>query len=92
MNNMDSIPIPAAGFSVRQLGEETIILAQNGDNIHSLDEVGTFFWQAIDGKRSLREMVSIICAEYEANQETIQTDLLEFVASLAEKNIIRIEE
>ena len=90
MITMDSIPVPADSFSVRKLGEETIILAQEGESIHSLDEVGTFFWETIDGKRSLGEILPLICAEYDADEEIIRADLLDFIADLAEKGILNI--
>ncbi len=91
MNDLNNIPIPTEGFCVRVLGEETIFLARKGDVIHSLDAVGSFIWQAMDGKRSLQEIATLICDEFEVSREVAEGDLRTFTDELAAKELVMLD-
>ena len=49
---------------------------------YSLNDVGQRVWQLCDGSRSVNDLVSVICQEFEAPTEAIETDLLELLADL----------
>ena len=85
------VPRPNDDFCVRKLGNETIFLAEDGSNIHTVDEVGTFIWEQIDGKISLQEILERIIVEYEVDEERARDDLGRFVAQLAETKLINLE-
>ena len=91
MSDLNTVPVPQDGFCIREIGEETVFLANKGDVIHSLDEIGTFIWRAIDGTKSLSEIADLICREYEVGDEAARKDLLAFVNELAEKKIVAME-
>jgi len=91
MVNLDMIPVPGDSFCVREIGEETIFLAESGDELHCLDEVGTFIWKAIDGQRSLADILDRVCDEYEVSREAAQRDLTRFIRELAEKGIVTLK-
>jgi hypothetical protein len=89
MKDLSAVPVPAEGLTVKRIGKETIILTESGEELHTLDETGTFVWSAIDGKRTLRQILDILCTEYDVNREKAQKDLLLFVEALGEKEIVR---
>jgi hypothetical protein len=82
MIGIDSVLVPADGYCVREVGGETILLAATGEAIHVLDEVGTFIWRQIDGRRSLDEIVEQLCADYEVDRSTAVADLVSFAGEL----------
>lgn len=90
MENLGAVPTPAEGLTVRQIGNETIILTGAGEELHTLDETGTFVWRAIDGKKNLNQILDLICAEYEVTHGRARNDLIMFVEALKEKGIISL--
>ena len=88
MKNLGAVPVQAEGLTVRQIGKETIILTDAGEELHTLDENGTFVWSAIDGKKSLSQILDLICVEYEVAHERARDDLVVFVEALKGKDII----
>ena len=88
MENLGAVPVPAEGLTIRQIGNETIILTEEGEELHTLDETGTFVWKAIDGNKSLSRILDLICVEYEVSHDGARDDLFMFVEALKGKGII----
>jgi len=88
MENLGVVPVPAEGLTIRQIGNETIILTEEGEELHTLDETGTFVWKAIDGKKSLSRILDLICVEYEVTHGRARDDLFMFIETLKGKGII----
>ncbi len=91
MSDLKDVPVQTEGFCVRVLGEETIFLARKGDVIHSLDAVGSFIWQTMDGSRTLAEIIDLICTEYEVPREVAEADLLAFADEMLAKDLVTLE-
>ncbi len=82
MATLDTVLAPAADHCVRELGGETIFLSEAGDRIHVLDETGGFIWRALDGRRSLAEILDVVCAEFDVVRDVARDDLLRFADEL----------
>jgi hypothetical protein len=92
MPSLTTVPVPTEKYCVRELGDETVFLSASGDRLHVLDGVGTFIWQAIDGQRSAGDLLERILAEYEVDRGVAETELLEFLAELADMSLIALAE
>ena len=90
MNELEAVPVPAEDLTVRRIGKETIILTISGEELHTLDETGTFVWSAIDGRTPLFRILDAVCLEYKVNRRTAGKDLLAFIMALQEKGIISL--
>lgn len=90
MLDLQQIPIPSQDFCVRQVGDEFVFLAESGDEYISLNPVGSFIWQQVDGVHSLRDILDILCDEYEVEQEQALADLQEFVTQLVDQGLIAL--
>jgi coenzyme PQQ synthesis protein D (PqqD) len=88
MIDLQTIPKRDGSFCERELGEETIFLSPQGDQIHALDEIGTFIWKQLDGETALGEVIDRLCNEYDVPRETAEKDLLAFVGDLAENKLL----
>ncbi len=73
---------------VREIGEGLVIMAPAGDVTHSLENIGAFIWQQLDGETSLEEVLDAITAEYDVERSVAETDLKVFVGELVAGNII----
>ena len=85
----DQILVPCEDFIVRDLGDETIILSQEGDEMHTLDAVGTSIWRAIDGNTSFGRIVESICDEYEVSPGQAKNDAEVFISELIRKGLVK---
>ena len=74
MIDLTTVPRKTESFTERQLGEETIFLSPRGDEIHSLDEVGTCIWQLFDGTKDLGMVLDCLCDEYDVAPTTPLTE------------------
>lgn len=77
----------------RKIADEIILvpIRRNvGDleSIYTLNEVGTFIWDLIDGKRQIREIRERILEEFDVTDEEVEKDLVEFIQKLEKLGII----
>lgn len=80
-------------FVTRNIKGETIIVPVKGhvsdlDSIYTLDEVGTFIWQLLDGQTSIKQIVKNVCNEYDVSHEEAEKDIIELVGSLEKAGLI----
>jgi hypothetical protein len=92
MLDLQRIPVPSQEFCVRQVGEELVFLAEAGDQYISLNPVGSFIWEQMDGLHSLRDILDILCHEYEVDEQTALADLQEFVTQLEAQGLLVLQE
>ena len=74
-------------FVVRRIENETILVPIKdnvGDmgSIYSLNEIGAFIWQHLDGMRTLSAIKAKILDEYEVLPREAEADLCAFVTDL----------
>lgn len=72
----------------RKIADEVILvpIQRNvGDleSIYTLNEVGAFIWNTIDGKRKLSEIRDLIVEEFDVGKAEAEKDLMEFIAQLS---------
>lgn len=67
-------------------GEAILIHLQTGV-YYSLNEVGTAFWNLLDGQRSIDDCAKAIAAEYSAPPELVLGDLLELATDLTKEGL-----
>ena len=71
----------------RVIAGEAILLpiskeTQVAGRLLSLNEVGAFIWELIDGKRRLGEILAEILREHEVEEDPARSDLLELISKL----------
>lgn len=54
----------------------------------ALGEVGGFIWQRLDGSLDLRAVAAEVCREFEVSSEEAESDLIDFVHSLAGLDLV----
>jgi len=91
MLDLQAIPVPNEDFCVREVGDETVFLAASGREVLSLNAVGSFIWQQIDGDHTLQDILDIICHEYEVEPGRAQGDLRTFIGELEEHKLLTLQ-
>jgi len=86
------IPTPRQSICVRQAGDVVFFLSDSGEEAIDLNPVGSFIWQQMDGHHSLKDILDILCHEYEVPEDKAKEDLLNFTQELLDKELISLEE
>ncbi len=73
---------------VRSLGDGQVIMAPSGDTTHSLEDIGVFIWNQLDGQQNLQNVLDAILEEYDVNEDEARTDLLEFIDQMQAEGLI----
>lgn len=90
MIGRSAVPTPATSLVARKIGEETILVNEKGDMLHTLNETGSFIWENIDGKRSIGDILALMREEFELPDEGPEVDVSRFIEELADKGIVNI--
>jgi hypothetical protein len=91
MIDWQRVPIPSPDFCVRKIDDETMFLTESGDEIITLNEVGSFIWEQIDGQHSLADVLDILCDEFEVSRDEAAADLEAFVVQLQDHGLVALE-
>jgi hypothetical protein len=78
---------PNATFQI--VADEAILIHLNSGVYYSLNDVGTSFWNLMDGQRTIAECAGAIAAEYGAPREVVLSDLIELANDLAAEDLAR---
>lgn len=50
--------------------------------IYTLNEIGAFIWELIDGKSNIKQILKNITAAYDVEEEAAKDDLISFISQL----------
>ena len=75
----------------RDLGGESVLLDLDGGRYFGLDEVGTRIFQLISENGRLEAVHERLGAEYEAPADRLLEDLLTFVESLIDAQLVELD-
>ncbi|WP_394525319.1 PqqD family protein [Lacrimispora sp. JR3] len=85
------------GYVLKELGGEFCIFderdSQNGslDGLPSVNETCIFLWNSLERGTAVTELVSLLSAEKNIDEEDAQLELEEFLAKLIHGKVIEIE-
>ncbi len=68
-------------------------IARNADeleSIYTLNETASTIWDALDGQRTLTDLVNLMVAEYEVTDDVAFEDVVELVEQLAQVKAVEI--
>lgn len=80
---------PSAAWRVVD-GEAVMVLPSTG-KVHTLNGVGTRFWELVDGQRTIAEIATQLADEFDAPPDRIAADCRGFAAELNERGLLALE-
>lgn len=90
MTRLDPPPCPDSRFSRaphtswRRIGDETVVLDQNGHRLFGLNDAAGTVWHRLDASRTARELTS-------ASGVTM-SDVISFLAQLADLGLVELQQ
>jgi hypothetical protein len=78
---------------VREIAGETLLVPIRGDlaamqRIFTLNPVGAFIWEQLDGVRTLAEARDALLERFEVDREQVDRDVMEFLREVREAGLI----
>jgi hypothetical protein len=67
---------------------QTVLLRMDDGGYFALDEVGARIWELCDGERDLTDIVAVLCGEFDAPEELVMSDVVEFVDELRGEELL----
>ncbi|MCB8925066.1 MAG: PqqD family protein [Ardenticatenaceae bacterium] len=89
--NKDSILQRAESVTFEVVADEAILIDINTGTYFSLNEVGTEFWQMLDGEQTIEQHAQTIANKYEVETDMVVDDLLELASEMAKDDLIIIK-
>jgi len=74
------------GLSVQPTGDESIILDKNNQQIHQLNQVATFIWNALSQGQD--EIPRLVSQHFHVNISNARHDYEHLISELLEKKLI----
>lgn len=90
--NKKSILQRAESVTFEVVADEAILIDINTGTYFSLNEIGTEFWEMLDGDQTVEQHAQTIANKYEVETSMVVDDLLELAAEMAKDKLILIEE
>jgi hypothetical protein len=80
-------------FVTRSIAGETLVVPVRGqvgdlDAIYSLNEVGAFIWEQIDGRKSVTQVAEAVRDEFEVAPEQADKETSDFIGALERAGMI----
>ena len=81
MISVSSIPSHSQKVVVRRINDESLLIPlasdiADMDSLYRLNETGAFIWDAIDGKRNIKEITAMVAEEFDVDPGEAEKDLL----------------
>jgi coenzyme PQQ biosynthesis protein PqqD len=74
----------------REIDGEIVIISPEDSQVHELNETAALVWKRADGAQTVEEIAAGMAAEFEVSCESAQKDVAEFIAQLAEKQLLKV--
>jgi len=91
---LNAVYAPSEDVVAREIEGEILIvplisgIGDMEDELFTLNETGKIIWELLDGKKSLGELATELCAEFGALTGDIEEDIIGFVAELIKKGML----
>ena len=80
------------GVTYEMSGDRAVILDAAGSVMTTLNEVGSVIWRELDGERDAAALAADLAPTFDGvDVETLESDINDFVASLAEAGLIEAD-
>jgi len=81
--------IPSNDMVERDLGDELVIMTQNGEKIHSFEDSALLIWKFIKEEIIPEKIISELIKEYDVEEDLARKDLSAFIIELQQKGILK---
>ncbi|MFA5323941.1 MAG: PqqD family protein [Smithella sp.] len=88
---MERVPKKNPEIIAKNVKGEMVLLNPLTGKYYGLNKVGCAFWEKVDGKRNLSEIVSLLLKEFNVERERLVRDIEDLMKTLSENKLITFE-
>jgi hypothetical protein len=95
---METICLPSEDVVAREIEGDIIIVplvagvGDTDDELYTLSETGKAIWQALDGEKTLGQVISELCSEFSSSPGSIEKDVLGFITEMIRRGMIVVKD
>jgi coenzyme PQQ biosynthesis protein PqqD len=75
-------------FAWRVIEDEAVLVDRDEEEVLRLNPIGTELWQALDGSRSIAEIIDQVHQSFDVDRKTAEKDVLRFVKELINREMV----
>jgi hypothetical protein len=76
------------GILAQESHGQTVLLRLADGGYYAVDDVGAMIWDLCDGQRPLTDIIAAVYSEFDAPEQIVRDDVLEFVGSLQREQLL----
>jgi len=88
MRQLEGVPSRAGGIRWRLVEREVVLIDPDEGELVRFNEIGSQIWQAIDGQRTVAQIVDHVCDTFEVRRRKAQRDVIRFLRQLQRQELI----
>lgn len=88
---MERVPKKNPDVIGKTVRGEMVLLNHVTGRYYGLNKVGCAFWEKIDGKRNMEEIISLLLNDFNVEQERLAKDIDGLMKTLVENKLITLE-
>lgn len=88
---MNRIPERNEKIIWKTVQEEAVLLDSRNGRYFGLNPVGCSFWQNVDSKRTLGEIINLLIEEYDIDRNILVSDIEDLIGVLKNKELLFIK-
>jgi hypothetical protein len=81
--------IKAEDIIWRRIGDDIVVIKDDGLSTHILNKTAAIIWEMCDGKRGIDEIVASLCERFDVSAEEARADTRETIENLTKAGIIK---
>lgn len=89
MNDITFIPVRLQGIITQDVDGETLILNNQGAEIHQLNEVASFVWGHCDGSCSVESICQLLLKNYNVSEDQAVKDVVAVIEQFKAKGLLQ---
>lgn len=75
-------------FAWRVIEDEAVLVDRDEEEVLRLNLIATEIWQALDGTRTVADIIDHIHRGFDADRKTAENDVLRFVKELVKREMV----
>lgn len=87
---LNDVPTKNPVAASRTYEGEGVIIHSGSMELNVVNPVGTRVWELVNGERTVSAIVEEVCREFDVDEDQAREDVLEFLAELEKKDLVRL--
>ena len=84
----ESRPTRQDGLSLRESGDESVLLDREHDRMYVMNDTALALWQLCDGETTVEEMLTAAVGLFDADRAQLQHDVMDALVAMEHRGLI----